>query len=237
MVISLLGAAARLVLAFWIVRALVVLLPTDTPRVGEIRMDGQGLGFTLSLAILTGIAFGLAPALRASRSNLQSAFAGGTRSSGGPAVHRRLSEALVVGQVALAVVLVVAAGLLIKSFWRLHQVDVGFHPERVVAADVPIPSFPNDTVPRSRVFYDAVLERVRALPQVSAAAVTSALPFGRLSSVGSAVAVAVEGHPRAPGAGAPMVVETAVTPGPPPLRRGATAQTRPGAVPHASATA
>lgn len=209
MLLGLAGAAAGLALAYGTVRALVALLPAGTPRTAEIGMDSTVLGFTLALALVTGVAFGLAPALRASRPDLQRTL-GGTRAAGGTAARRRLSEALAVAQVALAVILVAGAGLLIKSFWRLHQVELGFRAEHVVAADVPLPAFPRDSVPRARIFYGEVIERVRALPGARAVAVANALPFGRRGSNAGSLPVDVESHPTPPGGAPPMLISTTV---------------------------
>ena len=203
------GGAAGLALAYWTVRVLVTRLPAGTPRIEEISIDGAVLAFTAVLALLTGIAFGLAPAIRASRPDLRSALGEGMRAAGGSVGRRRFSESLVVGQVALAVVLVVGAGLLIRSFWLLRDVDPGFRTEHVVAASVPLPSFAGDTASRSREFYVAVVERVRAIPGVRAAAVTSQLPF---AGGVAAAAMEVEAHPTPPGEVAPTPEVVNVTP-------------------------
>jgi predicted permease len=191
------GTVAGLAVAHWSLRLLVALLPAGMPRLGEIAIDGTVFGFAATLALVTGVAFGLAPAARAARPDLRSALgAGGRGSDGGASPRRRLSAALVVAQVALAVILVTAAGLLIKSVWRLHHVDPGFRAEHAIVAVVPLPSFPADTPSRARIFYDAVVENIRRHPGVRAAAVTSHLPLsGRLSSS----AIDVEGHPTPPG--------------------------------------
>jgi predicted permease len=118
---------------------------------------------------------------------------------------------LVVAQIALGVVLVAGAGLLIKSFWRLHQVDLGFRPEQVIAADVPIPAFPSDSAVRAQAFYNAVLEQVRAIPGVRSVAVASVLPFGGIGSMESSFAADIEAHPVAPGGTVPMLVRTVVS--------------------------
>jgi predicted permease len=115
----------------------------------------------------------------------------------------------VVAQVAVAVVLVSGAGLLIKSFWLLRQVDPGFRVEQVVAAEVPMPSFSGDSLVRARQYYDAVVERVRAIPRVRSAAAASLVPFGGRSGTGP---IETETHPT-PAGGVPPTVEMAtVTP-------------------------
>jgi predicted permease len=208
--LALLGGAVGIAVGAAGVRALLLLLPTGMPRVTEISIDGRVLAFTMVTALVTGVAFGFAPALRASRPTLQTIL-GETRNAGGSVVRRRLAEWLVVAQIGLAVVLVIGAGLLIKSFWRLHQVELGFRPEQVIAADIPIPSFSSDTATRARAFYNAVLEQSRAIPGVKFAAVASVLPFGGAGSMQNSFAADIEAHPRAPGAPAPMLVRTVVS--------------------------
>ena len=210
-ILALAGGTVGLVVAAGGVRALLLLMPPGMPRVTEVAIDARVLAFAMATALLTGIAFGLAPALRASRPTLQGTL-GATRNAGGTLARRRLSEGLVVAQIALGVVLVAGAGLLIKSFWRLHQVELGFRADEVVAADVPIPSFPSDTTPRARAFFDAVLEEVRAIPGVQAAAVASVLPFGGAGSMQSSFATEIEASPTPPGGSAPMLVRTVVSP-------------------------
>ena len=208
--LGLIGGALGLAVAAAGVRGLLLLVPAGMPRVTEVGVDGRVLAFTMLTALATGVGFGLAPALRASRPALQ-AVLGATRNAGGTLARRRLSEMLVIGQIALGVVLVAGAGLLIKSFWRLHQVDLGFRPEQVIAADVPIPAFPSDSAVRAQAFYNAVLEHVRAIPGVRSVAVASVLPFGGIGSMESSFAADIEAHPVAPGGNVPMLVRTVVS--------------------------
>jgi predicted permease len=208
--LGLVGGALGLVVAAVGVRGLLLLVPEGMPRVTEVAIDARVLAFTMLTALATGLGFGLAPALRASRPTLQ-AVLGATRNAGGTLARRRLSELLVVGQIALGVVLVAGAGLLIKSFWRLHQVELGFRPEQVIAADVPIPAFPSDSTARGRAFFDRVLEEVRAIPGVRSAAVASVLPFGGVGSMQSSFAADIEAHPVPPGGSVPMLVRTVVS--------------------------
>jgi putative ABC transport system permease protein len=208
--LALLGGVVGLAVGAVGVRALLLMLPAGMPRVTEVAIDARVMAFTMLIALTTGVAFGTAPALRASRPTLQ-AVLGATRNAGGSLARRRLSEWLVVAQIALGVVLVAGAGLLIKSFWRLHQVELGFRPEQVIAADVPIPSFASDSAVRAPAFYDAVLEQARAIPGVTSAALASGLPFGGAGSMQSSFAAEMEAYPLAPGAPAPMLVRTVVS--------------------------
>jgi len=208
--LGLVGGALGLVVAVVGVRALLLLIPAGMPRVTEVAIDARVLVFTMVTALATGLGFGLAPALRASRPTLQ-AILGATRNAGGTLARRRLSELLVVGQIALGVVLVAGAGLLIKSFWRLHQVELGFRPEQVIAADIPIPAFPSDSMVRGRAFFERVLEQARAIPGVRSVAVASVLPFGGVGSMQSSFAADIEAHPVPPGGSVPMLVQTVVS--------------------------
>jgi predicted permease len=208
-ILSLIGGVLGIGFAAFGVRALMLRIPSGMPRIAEVAIDVRVLAFVLLTAVATGIGFGLLPALRASRPALQ-AVLGGTRNAGGSLARRKVSEMLVVAQIALGVVLVVGAGLLIKSFWRLHQVELGFRPDQVVAADIPIPAFASDTTARARAFYDAVLQQIRATPGVRSASVASVLPFGGVGSLSSSFATAIEAHPVAPGGDVPMFVRTVV---------------------------
>jgi putative ABC transport system permease protein len=202
LVVAALGAGAGLALAAAAVRALVALLPPGTPRAEEIGVDLRVLGVTAALAALSGLAFGLLPARRAARQDVHGALREGARSTGHAA---GTSRALAVAQVALAVVLVSAAGLLVKSFWRLQQVELGFRAEQVLAALIPRPVVASDTTARVRAFYEEVLGQVRALPGVRSAAVASGVPFA-----GGAypTAMAVEDHPTPDGVEPPLPVVT-----------------------------
>jgi predicted permease len=210
LMLALVGGVVGVAVAAAGVRGLLLLVPAGMPRITEVAVDGRVLAFTMITALATGLGFGVAPALRASRPTLQAVF-GATRSAGGTVARRRLSELLVVGQIALGVILVADAGLLIKSFWRLHQVELGFRPEQAVAADIPIPAFPSDSVTRSRLFFDDVLERARDIPGVRSVAVASVLPFGGVGSMQSSFAADIEAHPVPPGGSVPMLVRTVVS--------------------------
>ncbi|HEY7860106.1 MAG TPA: ABC transporter permease, partial [Gemmatimonadaceae bacterium] len=203
-----LGAAGGLALAVAGVRILVAMLPPGTPRAAGITVDGRVLAFTLVLAILSGLAFGMLPALRAGRLDVQSSLRKDGRTGDSP---RRTSQSrmLVVAQVALAVIIVSAAGLLLKSFWLLRQVDLGFDSSHVIAAEIPLPSFDRDTAARAPTFYDAVLERARSIPGVLIAATTSAVPFG---ATAFPAAMEVEAHPTPPGGEPAMPIRTTVSP-------------------------
>ena len=178
MVLALLGGALGLLLALWGVQALTAGLPADTPGLGEIGIDRAVLGITFLLSLVTGLAFGLLPALRAARPDVRGVLNEGGRASSAGRERRRLSGGLVVAEVALAMVLVTGAGLLIRSFWRLLQTDTGFRAEQLVSAGIEPPTFRYQSDLSQREFYESLLDRLGSLPGVRMAAVTSRLPFG-----------------------------------------------------------
>jgi putative ABC transport system permease protein len=208
LIVASLGAVAGLALAMAGVRVLVAMLPAGTPRAEEIAIDGHVLAFTLVLAAVSGLAFGLLPALRATRLDVQSSLRRDGRTGDAPRATTA-SRALAVAQVALAVVIVTAAGLLLKSFWRLHQVDLGFDTQRVFAAEVPLPSFDRDTAVRAPAFYQAIVDRASALSGVRAAAAASGLPFG---AIAYPAAMEVEAHPTPQGGVPALPIRIVVTP-------------------------
>jgi putative ABC transport system permease protein len=152
-------------------------LPSDTPRLAEARIDWHVLMFTSALAILTGILFGLAPALHSARTAFAEALKSGGRGTG-LSVSQRLRSSLAVAQVACAVLLVIAAGLLIRSFWALSHVSPGFESGHVLTARItPNDSFCSDAA-RCLTFYRSVLAQVHASPGIYGAALVNTLPLG-----------------------------------------------------------
>jgi predicted permease len=180
MVLAGIAAVAGFLLAVWGADALVALAPAGVPRLNETRPDGWVLAFTLGISILSSVLFGLAPALHASKVDLNDALKqGGGRSvtggSGG-----RIRSVLVVAEIALSVMLVVGAGLLLRSFHALMNVDNGFRPERVLVAKTAYPVSGIDEYKASRTravgFYHDLLDDLRSVPGVSAAGGTMASP-------------------------------------------------------------
>jgi putative ABC transport system permease protein len=221
--LALLGGASGLLVAAGSLSTLKSVLPADNLLLTSARIDWQILAFLAALAILTGLAFGLAPALQASRLNFAEAFkARGQQGSG--IAGMRLRSSLIVGEVAMAVVLVVSAGLLINSLWRLTQADPGFRPEqivtariypppRTVTAQIHPPSQQQGAVAQDRTatiaLYDELLRRARALPGVAAAASANTEP---LSSEIPLLPVEMDGHPVTPGGTTTLLWAGAVTP-------------------------
>jgi len=176
LLLSALGGALGLLLAVWGVELLVRLDPTGVERAGEVTLDWRVLAFTLGLSLLTGLLFGLAPALQASKADFVESLKEGGRTGQGLA-RSRLRSALVVGEVALTLVLLVGAGLLLKSFSRLLAVDPGLDPRNVLTMDVALPPAKYDEPQRVTAFYERLLQEAAALPGVEAAGAVSVLPL------------------------------------------------------------
>ena len=172
-----LGGLFGLVFATIGLRLLKGALPADTPRLVEVHMDWRVLAFTAGLTILTGFIFGLAPALQTSRTALSDSLNSAGRGAS-ISVSRRLRSSLAVAEVGFAVLLVIAAGLLIRSFWALSHVDPGFRSEQVVTARItPNETFCADSA-RCLTFYRSVVDQAKSSPGVSGAALVNTLPLG-----------------------------------------------------------
>ena len=207
--LALLGGVLGLALAAVGLSLLKSLLPAGTPRLAEVQMDWRVLAFTGGLAILTGLAFGLAPALRASRAALSESLRSGGRGAAA-SVSQRLRGAFVIAEVAFAMLLVIAAGLLIRSFWAISHVNPGFRSENVMTARItPNESFCNDAA-RCLTLYREVLDQVLALPGVSGAALVNSLPLGGRVAKRS---LQVENYVVPSGAATPLFWLDIVTPG------------------------
>ena len=175
-VLSCSGAVLGVAVALAGTRALARLDAISVPLLARVQVDGAALGFTLAVAVLTGIVFGLAPAFSASEQSLHDSLKDASRGSTGRRTWVR--NALVVAEIAFACVLLVGAGLLIRSFVRVLDVDLGFRPAHAVTLRVD-PDTSYDTPERRRAYIDEVLRRVRELPGVEAAGITDALPLGK----------------------------------------------------------
>ena len=178
LLLSLVGGMLGLLLAMWGVDLLVKASPAELPRISEVSLDSHVLVFTLLVTALTGIIFGLAPALQASRLNLNESLKEGGRTGMEGARHNRVRSLLVISEVALSLVLLIGAGLLIKSFWRLLQTDPGYDTKRVLALDVTLPRVKYPEPERQAAFFQQALQRISVLPGVEAAGATNLLPLG-----------------------------------------------------------
>jgi predicted permease len=170
------SSATGVVLAKWVVSALSKFGPEQLPRLQAIGLNGPVLLFTIALTFLTGVLFGLAPALQAGKTNLNGLLKGGGRASAGGR-HRRLRDTLVAAEVALALLLLIGTGLLVRSFWALQQTAPGFNPERVLTALVSLPYGRYGNRTNVAAFHQQLLERLAALPGVESAGLTSDLPW------------------------------------------------------------
>jgi predicted permease len=175
--LALLAGCAGLLLANWGLAALVAFAPKDVPRLGDVSIDRGVLAFTLGASLLASILFGLAPAWQASRIDPNEALRqGGSRGILGGAVGR-IRNLLVVAEIALSVVLVVSAGLLIRSFAALNDVDLGFRPEHLVTAEFNVPAQnPEQTQAAQRQFFVPLLRQLSSTPGVISAAAVLGLP-------------------------------------------------------------
>ena len=174
--VSLAGGAVAVVLAIWGTNLLVAFKPDNLPRLAEIGVDSRVLFFTLGISLLTGLLFGLLPAWSASRSGVSEALKEGGRSSTAGGARQRLRNTFVVVELAVALVLLVGAGLLIKTFWKLRSVDSGFNPDHLITMRIELPETRyKDVAPQTR-FRTQILAGMNSLPGVSAAMI-SELPL------------------------------------------------------------
>ncbi len=175
--LAMIGAALGAVLAVAGVKGLVAILPADFPRSGDIYVDAPVFLFTLLIALATGIVFGVVPAFEGSRANLRESLHESGRSATGSRATLRLRSALVVSEVTLACVLLIGAGLMLRSFVNLLRTNPGFRPDQVPTASVALPQAHYKDASAVRIFHDRLLEQLRATPGVSAAGTGSDLPW------------------------------------------------------------
>lgn len=174
--LSLMGGAFGLVLAKWGIDLLTALKPANLPRLTSIGIDGWVLAFTLGVSVLTGVVFGLLPALSASKLDVNEALKEGGRASTAGLGRQRVRSLLVVTEIALALVLLIGAGLLIKSLWRLSTIDPGFNSENLLTMRIELPESRYKEIPRQTNFRERALEAMNALPGVQAGMI-SELPM------------------------------------------------------------
>jgi len=192
--LALIGGAVGLLLAVVGVKMLVALSPENIPQLKGVAIDGRVLGFTLLVSTLAGVLSGLAPALSALRTDLNESLKDGGRSPGGAPSHRRLHGALVVTEIALSFVLLIGAGLLIKSFLRLSNVEMGFKSERVLTMQLALSRAKYPEPQQRAALLRQLIERVEALPGVQAAGTGSGIP---LSGQEQDTSFTIEGKPPA----------------------------------------
>ncbi|MBA3255723.1 MAG: ABC transporter permease [Pyrinomonadaceae bacterium] len=195
LLLSFAGGIAGALLAAWGVHVLSTIVPLDFPRREEIAIDGWVLGFTLLVSMLTGIIFGLAPAIQSTKMDLTDALKSSGRNSAGSSHRHSLRSLLVMSEMALALILLIGAALMIQSFLRLRQVGAGFSSDNVLTMELSLPrnSYPRDRRPD---FFQQLIERTKSVPGVQLVAAAKSLP---LSVDNMNFAFDIEGRPFPPG--------------------------------------
>jgi len=191
LLLAVVGGVVGLLLAFWLVDLLISFSPDGTPRLDEIGIDRRALGYTLAVTMLTGLLFGTAPVWQLFKTDLNQSLRDGGKGLKTAGSGRALSL-LVVAETALALMLLVGAGLLIRSFIQLQRVDPGFNPRNVLTAVVRLPQVVYPERNQIAPFYSQLLDRIKALPGAQSAAVTSSLPLAGFDSDAGFV---IEGRP------------------------------------------
>jgi predicted permease len=196
--LSVIGAGVGVLIAEWGIRYLISIGP-NIPRLAEIHIDGSVLGFTFLLSILTGVVFGLFPALQTSRSNLNETLKESGRGSSGAAARHRFRNALVVSEVALALVLLVGSGLLIRSFMLILNVDPGYRTQNIVLVNASVP--PKYSQPQQRLdLYYSLEEKLKSVPGVISVGAVSRFPLSAVLGTNNVTSFFMtEGHPVAMG--------------------------------------
>jgi putative ABC transport system permease protein len=205
--LALAGGAVGLLLALWGTGIIGSLGAQVTPLLAGVAVDYRVLAFTLLISILAGVFFGLAPALQVSKPDLNESLKEGGRAGGAGERGERLRSALIVSEMALALVLLACAGLLIKSVVRLRAVDPGFKPERLLTADISLPESRYPDNASQAAFFERLAARLETQPGVEAAGFTSVLPFGD-NFDGRALAVEDQPRPRGQEISVDLYIET-----------------------------
>jgi len=208
--LSLVGGVVGLGLAYFGLNVLTRFIPQDVAQADSISIDAKVLLFTLAVAIVTGLVFGLAPATQASHFNLNETLKEGGRDSGAGVRGKRLRNSLVITEVAISFILLVGAGLLINSFVHLRNLDPGFRADHLLTLNVDLSEVKYRDTQRRTTFFDEVTRRVQTLPGVQSAAVAGNLPF---TYNGDSMGIAVEGIPDPPIDQWPDVIFRTVGPG------------------------
>ncbi len=192
LLLSVLGGAIGMFLAYWGIKLLVAFAPSDVPRVGEISLDSRVFIFTLLLSVLTGVVFGIVPALQASKPDLNNSLKEGGRGSSEGGYRKQIHNLLVGVEIALALMLLISSGLMIRSILKLQEVNPGFNAKNVLTMQIALPISKYSAPEQIAGFYQQSLERIGNLPGVESAGMISELP---LSGVGQDIYFTVEGRP------------------------------------------
>jgi predicted permease len=206
LVLSLLGGAAGLLVARLGLQGIVAFLADRLPRAAEVAMNAPVYGFAFALAVATGLLAGLVPAWRASRADVATSLKEGLGRTAADSTGTRTRSVLIVAEVGLSLVLLIGAGLLVKSLWLLMRVDPGYDPKDVLTVSVQLPRSKYAEGPRRAQVLQAMLEKLRALPGVEAAGGASNLPLTAADNW----PIAIEGRPPVPVGQQPNVVATIV---------------------------
>jgi putative ABC transport system permease protein len=209
LLLALAGGALGLALGAWGMDLLLALAPEGLPRLSDVSLDGRALVFTSALTLLTGLGFGLFPALQSSRPNLNETLKDAGRGSTDDRRRRLIRGALVVSEVALAMVLLVGAGLLVKSFLRLRSVDPGFNPYNALTVGIQLSRMKYPEENQRVSFYKQLIEKVAALPGVQAVGAAMITP---LSDKDYVLPFMIQGRPPYPAGSAPTTNYYSVTP-------------------------
>ena len=192
--LAFIASVLGVLLSTWGLHFLISAAGGSLPRASEIKVDGRVLWFTILVGVLTGVIFGLAPALQASKSDLNESLKDNSRGATGGLRRNRLRSILVISEVALSVVLLIGAGLLIRSFVRLQNVNPGFNPANLLIVNLSLPASKYSTPVSQRMFYRGLEEKIEHLPGVVSAGTVQSLPlFG-----GARTPIAIEGRPLLP---------------------------------------
>ncbi|MET0645299.1 MAG: ABC transporter permease [Pyrinomonadaceae bacterium] len=209
LLLSLAGGGAGLLLAYWANTALASFGPDTLPRVQTVGLDASVLAFTLGLSVVVGLLFGLAPALRATKTDLTDSLKDRARGSTADRRHERVRQLLVVGEIALSLVLLVGGGLMMRSFLRLTSVDPGFDPSGVMVLTVPLAGARYSTDEQRAAFFGRLTTQVSTLPGVKSASAINHLPLdGDVWTFN----FTLEGRPEPPGGERPSAVYRVVRP-------------------------
>jgi putative ABC transport system permease protein len=201
-VLSTIGSGLGLLLAIWGVAFLISLRPEGIPRLDDVRVNGTVVVFSLALSMLTGVIFGIFPALQATRSSVANSLKEGGRGALTTRAGSRMRSALVVAEMALAVTLLAGAGLLIRSFIKLASVDPGFHVAQVLTFELSLPDSRFEKEAQQVAFMDQLMPRLHAIPGVTSAGAVLALPLTDRSFV---ISFQIGGRPPMPPAQQPSI--------------------------------
>lgn len=208
--LSLIGGVLGIALAYWLTRLLIAVGPVGIPRIKEVTIDASVLVMTIALSFVIGIVFGLVPAFQISKSNLNESLKEGTRSASGGSRRQRLRSVLVVCELSLALMLLIGAGLVVKSFMQIKSVDMGFEKRNILTFQISLPHSKYMQGAQQMAFFRQALDGVRQLPGVEAAGTINILPF---EADNQFTPIGVFGRPEAGPGESPLITLRTVSPG------------------------